>query len=458
MSLLKNRLDKDKMEHIQAEQKVEQLPALKASAEEMQIADEIIRKVSEMFAASIASEGITDRLQQALSAQVEREVDAVSDNYEERSRIRRLVTTSMFGYGPLEPYLKPSSGVTDIIVQRYDSICISDNTGTHKVDAQFNSEKHLQDVIQRIVQEVGRQINLSSPTVDARLKDMSRVHATLPPISPDGATLTIRRFHDDKLGAADYIRYNTMDKRMLTFLACAVRARLNILISGGTDSGKTTLLNMLSGFIPNDELIITIEDNCELKLRQPNVRRLETREANNDMMAIDMQRLIKETLRMRPDRIIVGESRDGSIVDMFSAMSTGHEGSMSTIHANSPSALVNSRIPTLFSMYSGGGGFTDDTQTYMTAEALQLIIQINRVTASDRRITDITAVNGIDRETKHIKLVPLFRYLGDSDSFEPVNTPPEILLDWFQRHKVIIPDWVFDKTKEVPATWSVESI
>ena len=317
----------------------------------------------------------------------------------------------------------------------------------HRVDAEFNSEEHLRNVIQRIVQQVGRQINLSTPMVDAKLSDGSRVHATIPPISPDGATLTIRRFNNEKLDPDDYLRLGTLDERMLEFLRICVIARINILVSGGTGSGKTTLLNMLSGYIPENEIIITVEDNCELQLRQPNVRRLEARVGTGEMMSIDIQQLVKQTLRMRPDRIIVGEVRDGAVVDMFSAMSTGHEGSMSTIHADSPEALIGSRLPTLFSMYRGGN-FTEETQTYMTAEALQLIVQISREPNMARRITHITALDGIDPHTHKIRLIDIFRYNRAADSFSVQNELPLHFQERLIKNNATIPSWVFEEDKQ----------
>ena len=445
-SLLEQRIQKKNDEQATAEEKVERMAAVKPSDDELTTVNNIINAMSQMFARRIADEGVTQDVQNAIGVQVDKEVNALDVDYEERSRIRRLVMTSMFGLGPLEPFMKPGSTATDIVVQRYDSICVEDSTGMHKVDAQFNNEQHLRNVIQRIVSAAGRQINLASPTVDAKLKDGSRVHATIPPISPDGATLTIRRFNTRKLEAEDYLATNTLNKDMLDFLKNAVLGKLNIIVCGGTGSGKTTLLNMLSGFIPANELIVTVEDNCELQLRQPNVRRLEARESIGDMAAIDIQALVKETLRMRPDRIIVGEVRDGTVVDMFSAMSTGHEGSMSTIHTDSPNALIGSRLPTLFSQYKGGV-FNRDTQIYMTVEALQLIVQIARLPGGIRRITHITAVDGID-ETGNIKLVDIFRYNYKTDTFFFYFSPPASILSKFNDHNVKIDMTPFERMRK----------
>lgn len=446
-SLLEQRIHKKIDEQNSAEKHVEELAAVRPSDNELTTVNDIINIISQRFAHRIAEEGVTADVKNSIAAQVEKELTALESDYEQRARIRRLVMAQMFGLGPIEPYMKPGSSATDIVVQRYDSICVEDDTGMHKVDAQFNNEQHLVNVIQRIVSEAGRQINLASPTVDAKLADGSRVHATIPPISPDGATLTIRRFNTRKLEPDDYLTLHTLDNDMLEFLHSAVLARLNIIVCGGTGSGKTTLLNMLSSFIPEQELIVTVEDNCELQLRQPNVRRLEAREAIGDMSAIDIQALVKETLRMRPDRIIVGEVRDGTVVDMFSAMSTGHEGSMSTIHTDSPSALIGSRLPTLFSQYKGGV-FNRETQVYMTVEALQLIVQIARLPGGKRRVTHITAVDGIDETTGQIKLTDIFRHDRKSDSFSAAALPPAPILKKFNDLSIPLNLKPFQQLKE----------
>lgn len=437
MSLLQDKLTQKRQSIEEAENKVENAVSLKPTDEENECVDKIITAISARFSDAIAKDGISDQLKSAITAQVDKEVDSATDDYERRSRIRRLVLTTMFGLGPLEPSMKPGSTVTDIIVQKYNQICVEDNTGMHRIPAEFNSEQQLRNVVQRIVQQAGRQINLSSPAVDAKLPDGSRVHATIPPITPDGATLTIRRFNNNGLGADDYLRLHTLNDAMLRFLRCSVEGKLSILVCGGTGAGKTTLLNMLSSFIPENELIITIEDNCELQLRQPNVRRMEARAATGDLEGIGIQELVKHSLRMRPDRIIVGEVRDGTVVDMLAAMSTGHEGSMSTVHTNSPRTLVDSRLPTLFSMYKGGA-LPRETQVLMTAEAVHLIVQIAREPNRMRRITHITAVDGVDYERNYINLTDIYRYNRADDSFSMVNDYPQQLLSWLTDHGIDI--------------------
>ena len=334
MSLLKTKLRHDEQEKEQIAQKVA-TDYIKPSETEQERAADVIRIISERFSDKLISNNIDD-IQDELRAAIQEECEHLDVDYEEQKRIEKTVLLTALGNGPIEEYLEDDE-VTEIVVQRYDNIVIERNGKIEPVAATFNDEEHLMTIIRRIVQRVGRQISVSTPIVDARLKDGSRVNATMKDVSPDGATLTIRKFNHTVLNGKDYLRKNSMSKVMLYFLDRCVRGKVNILVSGGTGTGKTTLLNMLSAFIPNDELIITIEDTLELKLQQSNVRRMEVRLAKTkEMMQIDQKALVKAALRQRPDRIILGEARDGSIVDLISAMSTGHEGSMSTIHANSP--------------------------------------------------------------------------------------------------------------------------
>lgn len=444
MSILEARLNKDKTAKEEAVKKVASLNSIRATDVEQQYTKKLISDTSKEFSTLIAQHGLSDEIKKQINEFVHTSITAFPLSYEEKSRIERLVITSMFGLGPLEQYMTEDSKVTDIVVLKYNHICIEDDTGVHKIDAEFNSEEHLVNVIQRIVQKAGRQINLATPAVDAKLDDGSRIHATIPPITPDGATLTIRRFNNTKLDAEDYVKLQSLNQPMLDFLRIAVQAKLNIIVTGGTGSGKTTLLNMLSSFIPEDELIITIEDSCELQLRQPNVRRMETRLSQTEQLNIGIQELVKHSLRMRPDRIIVGEVRDGTVVDMLSAMSTGHEGSMSTIHTDSPRALVDSRLPTLFSQYKGGT-FTKETQALMTAEAVQLIVQISREPNYKRKITHITAVTGFNTDNNTVSLMDIFQYDRKKDAFTQINDVPENIVKRIEYRGKTIPSSI--KTK-----------
>ena len=442
-SLLQDAIVEDYTKREQASDKIAHTEALKPSDDEIKQSDQLIKSISRIFGPRISEYGLTDDLRTEITCAVNEEVDRLYSDYEARERMKKLVLSSMFGLGPIEPYMRPDSAVSDIIVQRFDSIFIEDENGLRKVDAQFNSEQHLRNVIERIVQKAGRQINLISPAVDAKLEDGSRVHATLPPVTPDGATLTIRRFNNRKLEPDDYLELKTLNLNILDFLAFAVRAKLNIAVSGGTGSGKTSLLNMLSSYIPDNELIITIEDNCELQLKQPNVRRMEARStlSQEDVSAeITIQDLVRHSLRMRPDRIIVGEVRDGSIVDMLSAMSTGHEGSMTTIHSDSPQALFDSRLPTLFSQYNVN--FSKETQSLMCAEAIHLVVQISRERDFSRKITYVSCVKGIDPHTNRIILEDIFVYSRKKRAFEFTGGGKQRLLEILSEKGIDLPDWL----------------
>ena len=429
-TILQKKLQQDHDSQLAAREKVANQQALRPKQEELDVSDRIIRAISKQYARRISVEGITDGLKEEITRQVKNEVKALTTTYEESSRMEKLILDTMFGLGPLEIFMAPGSTVTDIIVHRYNHICIKDETGTHVVPAEFNSEEHLRNVISRIVQRVGRQINLANPAVDAKLDDGSRIHATIPPVTPDGATLTIRRFNTRKLDGEDYVKLGTMTQEMLDFLIFCVKHKISIIVSGGTDSGKTTLLNMLSSYIPEEELVITIEDNCELQLKHPNVRRMEARQAVSESAAITIQDLVRHSLRMCPDRIVVGEVRDGSVVDMLSAMSVGHEGSMSTVHTDSPRALFDSRFPTLFSMYSTD--FSRETQSLMESDAIQLVVQIALESNGRRRVTHITATDGLDENTFRVNLVDLFRFDRKQQVFRWTGNYPDALMHRFE--------------------------
>lgn len=427
-TILQRILNQEKQEQTKIEHDVFESQVLRPDKDELDVSENVIKSISQKFKYRISDEGLTDRVKEDIRAQVDIEVKAIASTYEKQMRLRKIILDSMFGLGPIEQYMSPKSTATDIIVHRYDHICVKDSTGTHQVDAEFNSEEHLRNVISRIVQQAGRQINLATPAVDAKLPDGSRIHATIPPVTPDGATLTVRRFNQIKLTPKKYIELETMSIEMLQFLKFCVEHKINILVAGGTDSGKTTLLNMLSSFIPDDELIVTIEDNCELQLKHPHVRRMEARQSTVEADSITIQDLVRHSLRMSPDRIIVGEVRDGSIVDMLSAMSIGHEGSMSTVHTDSPRTLMDSRLPTLFSQYNVH--FQRETENLMIAEAVQIVVQISAIADSKRRVTHITAVNGIGANG-NIELVDLFRYDRRTKSFYCTKNEPRILMECF---------------------------
>ena len=349
MSLIKERILMDSENRRRAEKSVEGV-TIRPTQTEREIVDTLIQQVSENFKAEISKNGLSSEVQEKIRSYVRGEIFKLDvDDYTIKVRVEKVVLSSIIGLGPIDQFLYDQD-ITEIIVQRYNHISIEKHGRVESTDAEFGSEEHLLTVINRIIQPVGRQVNLHSPLVDARLADGSRVNATIPPLSPDGATLAIRRFPERAYDGQGYLSFKSLNEKMLYFLMCAVEGKSNIIVSGGTGSGKTTLLNMLSLGIPEDELIVTIEDSCELRLSQPNVRRLEARvsSSENSVISVTVRDLVKNALRMRPDRIIVGEIRDGTIVDMISAMSTGHEGSLSTVHANSPANLISARMPILY--------------------------------------------------------------------------------------------------------------
>ncbi|PSW05147.1 CpaF family protein [Photobacterium lipolyticum] len=326
-------------------------------------------------------------------------------NAESRKRIIDEIGDEILGLGPLEPLLKDTS-VSDILVNGYDQIYVERKGKLEATEAQFRDDNHLLNVIDRIVSLVGRRIDESSPMVDARLKDGSRVNAIIPPLAIDGPSLSIRRFAVERLQVEQLLDYGTLNQEMAHFLKAIVKGRLNILISGGTGSGKTTTLNICSCFIPETERIITIEDSAELQLQQPHIVRLETRPPNIEGRgAITQRELVINSLRMRPDRIVVGEVRGGEAVDMLAAMNTGHDGSMTTIHANTPRDALG-RIENMFAM-AGWNMPTKNVRTQI-ASAIHIVIQLRRMEDGKRRITSIVELNGMEGDV--ITMTELFTF------------------------------------------------
>jgi pilus assembly protein CpaF len=311
----------------------------------------------------------------------------------ERNRLIDEIGADVLGYGPLE-ILLDDDRVTEIMVNRHDQIYVEQNGLISQVPMRFSSEAQLRRVIERIVSRVGRRIDESSPLVDARLEDGSRVNAIIPPLAVDGASLTIRKFARVPLTASDLINFGTMSLELSELLAAAVRGKLNILVSGGTGTGKTTLLNVLSSAIPADERIITIEDAVELQLQQQHVVRLESRPPNIEGRGeVTIRDLVRNALRMRPDRIVIGEVRGPESLDMLQAMNTGHEGSISTVHANSPRDAI-ARMETLVLM--AGMDLPLRAVREQIASALDIIVQISRLKDGTRRVTHVTEVIALE--------------------------------------------------------------
>jgi pilus assembly protein CpaF len=314
---------------------------------------------------------------------------------EERRRIVRELTDDILGYGPLEPLLRDDE-ITEVMCNNWDQIFIERDGKIERTNTSFADNAHLLRIIDKIVSQVGRRVDESSPMVDARLPDGSRVNAIIPPLSLRGPTLTIRKFSRDPYTMDDLITFGTLTPKAAQFLAACVRGKLNVLISGGTGTGKTTTLNALSAFVPMDERIVTIEDAAELQLQQEHVITLEARPPNIEGQGeIRIRELVRNALRMRPDRIIVGEVRGAETLDMLQAMNTGHEGSLTTIHANSPRDAL-SRLETL--VLTAGVDLPLRAIREQISSAFDLLIQINRLVDGSRRLTNVTEVLRMESE------------------------------------------------------------
>jgi len=327
----------------------------------------------------------------------------------ERDRLVNEVHHELFGLGPLEPLLADPT-ISDILVNSYSNIYIERRGKLEKTAISFKDDEHLMRVIERIVSTVGRRIDESQPMVDARLPDGSRVNAIIPPLAIDGPVLSIRRFGTNPLKMAMLIANGALTKEVAILFEMCVRARLNIVISGGTGAGKTTLLNALSAYIPADERIVTIEDSAELQLQQPHIVRLETRPPNIEGKGEVTQRdLVKNALRMRPDRIVIGEVRGGETIDMLQAMNTGHDGSLTTVHANSPRDAL-ARLETMIQM--NGMRLSDRAMRQQIASAVNVVIQVSRLTDGTRRITSISEITGMEGDTTAMQEIFKFEQTG----------------------------------------------
>jgi pilus assembly protein CpaF len=327
----------------------------------------------------------------------------------ERDAVLGDIIDEVFGLGPLEPLLRDTS-VSDILVNTYKNVYVERSGKLERLPTTFQDDRHLMRVIDRIVSGVGRRVDDSSPMVDARLPDGSRVNAIIPPLAVDGPLLSIRRFPAERLKAEDLVSLRAMTRPMLEFLEHCVRARLNAIISGGTGAGKTTLLNVLSSFISSRERIVTIEDAAELQLHQDHVARLETRPPNVEGKgAIRQRQLVINALRMRPDRIVVGEVRGEEALDMLQAMNTGHDGSLTTVHANSPRDALT-RIETMISM--GSMNLPERAMRQQIASAVQIVIQQSRMSDGTRKVTSVSEITGMEGDVITMQEVFCFEKLG----------------------------------------------
>jgi pilus assembly protein CpaF len=369
-----------------------------------------------------------DKLSEVNRDEVRREVGQILEqlvvgestpmNLQERERLAQEVLDEVFGLGPLEPLLADPT-VADILVNTHKQVYIERKGVLERTAIQFRDDAHLMSIIDRIVSAIGRRVDESSPMVDARLADGSRVNAIIPPLAIDGPCLSIRRFGQDPLTAEDLIANHTLTPPMLELLQGCVKARLNALISGGTGAGKTTFLNVLSSYISNRERIVTIEDAAELQLHQDHVVRLETRPANIEGKgAIYQRQLVINSLRMRPDRIIVGEVRGEEALDMLQAMNTGHDGSLTTIHANTPRDAL-ARLETMVAM--ANLNIPENAIRRQIASALDVVIQVSRMSDGTRKIVSIAEITGMEGDVVTMQDIFVFRKRGIRETGEVIG-------------------------------------
>lgn len=384
------------------------------SAVELEFKQSIHSKLLDTLDLSLIS-GIEEKeARRQIQVVVQKLIDeqSVPLNTQTRQQIIKEIEDDVLGLGPLEALLYEPS-ISDILVNGYNKVYVERFGKLELTPVRFNDNNHLIKIIDRIVSRVGRRVDESSPMVDARLKDGSRVNAIIPPLAIDGPSLSIRRFSVDKMGLDDLVIKNALADYMAEFLKVAAKSKLNILISGGTGSGKTTLLNAISNFIPNNERIITLEDSAELQLQLPHVLRLETRPANIEGKGeVTLRDLVRNSLRMRPDRIVIGEVRSGEAFDMLQAMNTGHEGSLTTVHANTPRDAL-ARLENMVSM--AGLDMPAKAIRKQISSAIHLIIQLSRLEDGSRRVISIQEIEGMEGEVITISEIFKFARIGVSE-------------------------------------------
>jgi pilus assembly protein CpaF len=371
----------------------------------------LLDRINLELLSSVASDRVRAEIRMAVSKLVEEEKTPLSVS--EKDRVVEEVLDEVFGLGPLEPLLSDPT-ISDILVTTPRLVYIERAGKLYRTPVEFKDNAHLLRIIEKVVSRVGRRVDESSPLVDARLPDGSRVNAVVPPVSVDGPLLSIRRFGREPLKAEDLVRSLTVTAEIMEFLTASVRSRLNLIVSGGTGAGKTTLLNVLSASIPEDERIVTIEDAAELKLRQIHVARMETRPANIEGQgAIKIRNLVINALRMRPDRIVVGEVRGEEALDMLQAMNTGHDGSLTTIHANSPRDAV-SRLEVMVGMANANMGVRSIRQ--QVSSAVDLFVHISRFSDGCRRVTSVAECTGMEGELMTMQDIFVFEKTGVNET------------------------------------------
>jgi pilus assembly protein CpaF len=368
-------------------------------------------------------------------------------NFDEQEKIQADLLDEVFGLGPLEPLLRDPK-ISDILVNDKDHVFVEKGGLLQKVPTTFRDDRHLLQIIDRIVSRVGRRVDESSPMVDARLPDGSRVNAIIPPLALDGPSLSIRRFGTGPIAANQLVQLKSISAEMMEVLASAVKAKISIVISGGTGSGKTTLLNIMSQYIPNSERLVTIEDAAELRLAQENIVRLETRPPNIEGQgAIRQRQLLINCLRMRPDRIIMGEVRGDEAFDMLQAMNTGHEGSMTTIHANTPRDAI-SRLESMVAM--GNMNMPEKSVRQQIASAVTIVVQASRMTDGTRKVTSVSEITGMEENV--ISMQEIFSFqkkgIGPDGRVIGVFQPSHIRPRFLERLKVsgiLLPPSLFER-------------
>ena len=388
----------------QAQSRIEELKAT--------VHAELLKQLGpQLYDANLDQDDLAARVRQVLKEVIGSQERPLSSA--DRAQVTLEITDDILGYGPIEPFLRDPD-VTEVMVNGPRQIYLEQRGRLTLVDAHFSDENHLRRTIDKIVSRIGRRVDESSPMVDARLPDGSRVNAVIPPLAIDGSALTIRKFSADPLTVNDLINFGSFSQRTADFLDACVRGRLNIIVSGSTGSGKTTTLNVLSSFIPTDERIVTIEDAAELQLKQEHVIRLESRPSNIEGKgAVDIRDLVKNCLRMRPDRIIVGEVRDASALDMLQAMNTGHDGSICTLHSNGPRDTL-ARLETMVLM--AGMDLPIRAIREQVASAVDLIVHQTRFKDGSRHITHVTEVERMEGDVITLQDVFVYDHTGGFDA------------------------------------------
>ncbi|GAM69370.1 type II/IV secretion system ATP hydrolase [Vibrio sp. JCM 19236] len=417
--------------------------------------EEFRAQIFEVIDAGVLSEMTT----QELTSQIEKAIAKLCENYSipvpavTRAELTKNMVDELIGLGPLQQLMDDQS-ISDIMVNGVDEVFIERNGKTQKADISFMNEKQLLEIAKRIANNVGRRVDESNPLCDARLADGSRVNVVIPPIALDGVAISIRKFKEQKLGLRELTGFGAMSPSMARVLMIAARCRLNIIISGGTGSGKTTMLNALSQYIGNDERILTIEDAAELRIQQPHVVRLETRPASTEGSgAITQRDLVINALRMRPERIILGECRGAEAFEMLQAMNTGHDGSMSTLHANTPRDAM-SRIESMVMMANLALPLPAIRRTIVSA--VNLIIQVNRLRDGSRKVTSISEIYGLEGEAPVME--EIFKFVPDEEQSKDKITGQFVSSGLSSRSEITIRASEYGLSRELDAAFDMEAI